>query len=502
MDLKYSTKKYIIVSVLVVCSIFGSMHLQDILSNSSFKLLKQRMDISRSLKFSFLARRIAIIGSSGYIGSRLLHHLQETKDWNVIGYDRIFPGQASYQISTRDLQKFQVVIYLGGLTGRVMCEQNPNNVEQENIIDIYRLAKRMLPSQLLIFASTSAIAEGSGSRLIDEDSSVQSNLFDLYTNSMLRRENTLRNLSLTSNIVPYMIGLRFGTVIGLSKSQRIDLAHMALVCQAFLNSRMKVTHPESNRAFLDMEDLMRAFTTIINHFNNVKRFDIFHLQTFSASISNVANSIAFHTGAYINTFDHPISKDSFGFALNTTKFRTRFNFTFEGNQNKIITRLIEDVPRMCLGRKTRIDNGSTPCVVCGSHEMHTVLDLHSQPLANDFRNETKESLKCERFPLRLVRCPKCHHTQLSYFVDRSYLFSHYLYQSGTSESLKAYFKWLAEKIINENDQINGTVLEIACNDGSQLNQFSKHGWKTIGVDPAKNLAELARKQGHIIYTGF
>ncbi len=46
------------------------------------------------------------------------------------------------------------------------------------------------------------------------------------------------------------------------------------------------------------------------------------------------------------------------------------------------------------------------------------------------------------------------------------------------------------------------MLEVACNDGSQLNQFSKYGWKTVGVDPAKNLAELARKQGHIVYTGF
>ncbi|CAF1324836.1 unnamed protein product [Rotaria sordida] len=360
----------------------------------------------------------------------------------------------------------------------------------------------MLPSQLLVFASTSAIAEGSGSTFLDEDSAVQSHLFDSYVASMLRRENTLRNLSLISNTAPQMVGLRFGTVIGLSQSQRIDLSHMALVCQAFLNGRLDVTHPESNRAFLSMEDLLRAVTVLVEHSKNAKKFDLFHLQSFSASISNVANEIASSTRAHIHVSDHPVNKDKLGFALNTKKFCTTFTFTFKDNQTQVIEELIKDVPRMCLGRQSYLDNDSIPCVVCGSRVMHTILDLNTQPLANDFRNRTEESLKCKRFPLRLVRCPKCYHTQLSYIVDRAYLFSHYLYQSGTSQSLKNYFEWLAQKTISESGKENGTVLEIACNDGSQLNQFSKRGWKTVGVDPANNLVELARKQGHIVYTGF
>ena len=157
---------------------------------------------------------------------------------------------------------------------------------------------------------------------------------------------------------------------------------------------------------------------------------------------------------------------------------------------------------MCLGRQSRLDNDSIPCVVCGSRTMYTVLDLHNQPLANDFNMKIEDSLKSKRFPLRLVRCPICHHTQLSHIVDRKYLFSHYLYQSGTSKSLKSYFAWLAEKVINETEIRNGTVLEIACNDGSQLNEFLKRGWKTVGVDPAKNLVDIARKSGHTVYTGF
>ena len=452
--------------------------------------------------FSSSRFRIAIIGSAGYIGSRLMNHLPEEKNWTVIGYDRIFPGQASYEISMKDLQSFQVVIYLGGLTGRAMCRDYPNGVDRENIDDIHRLAKRMLPFQLLIFASTSAIAEGSGSVPVDEDFPVQSSLLDSYASSLFRREQTLRHLASTFTAAPRMIGLRFGTVVGLSPSQRTDLSPMAFVCQAFLTGRLHVTHPESNRAFLSMEDLMRAVTVMIKRFKHAKRFDIFHLQSLSVSISKLANCIARLTGAHIDALDHAVHQDSHGFSLNNTKFRNTFDFTFEDDLDKLLSILIANVPQMCPGRESRLDNDSIPCVVCGSRDMHTVLDLHQQPLANHFETNRKDAIQSKRFPLRLVRCPVCHHTQLSYIVDRKYFSSQHSYQNGARESLQTDAVWLVRKTMNESTIINGTVLEIACNDGTQLDEFLKRGWKTVGVDVAKNLADIARRHGHIVHTGF
>ena len=494
--------------VLIIVGIVSAIVLICTHSNDEFsRELLHRLNIVHSSSpsiphVSSSLFRIAVIGSSGYIGASLMDYLRRGENWTVVGYDRIFPGQASYEISRRELQRFQVVIYLGGLTGRVMCRDRPTEVDRENIDDIHNLAKRMLRYQLLIFASTSAIVEGSGSVPADENFPAQPNLLDTYANSLLRREEKLRRLSLASSAVPQMIGLRFGTVIGLSPSQRIDLAPMALVCQAFLTGRLRISHPESNRAFLSMEDLMRAVASTMKLRTQSKRFDIFHLQSFQGSISNMANAIASLTGAHVDASDHLVDQDSPGFSLNNTKFRTTFDFVFKDELNQVILRLISDVPRMCLGRQSRLDNGSVPCVVCGSRVMHTVLNLHNQPLANDFQTNKENSIKSKRFPLRLVRCPVCHHTQLSYIVDREYLFSHYLYQSGTSNSLKSYFAWLATKTINESGIINGTVLEIACNDGSQLNEFRKRGWKTVGVDPAKNLADIAKAKGHVIFTGF
>lgn len=492
----------LLATVTILCILIGFKIYRALLNGISDNIHLSNTNSSFSQRFSSTSFNIAIIGSAGYIGSRLLHHLQQEANWHVVGYDRIFPGGASHEIPDEDLRMYRVIIYLGGLSDFVMCRNRLEDITRENVDDIYNLAKRMLPFQRLIFASTAEIAEGSGSIPLDENSPVQSHRFDAFVASMMRREDILGKLTVESDAAPQIIGLRLGIVIGLSYSQRNDLAHMAFVCEAFQGGVLHITHPEASRALLCMEDLLRAVIVVIKRPKSAKRFDLFNLQSFSASISNIANTVAFYSGAHIHISDHSVLDDSAGFSLNTTKFQTTYDFSFKGDQDKIISRLISNISQLYLGRQSRSDNDSVPCVVCGSRIMHTVLDLHTQPLANDFRKQKDEAIHCERFPLRLVRCPKCYHTQLSYIVDRAYLFSHYVYQSGTSPSLEAYFEWVAEKVIHESGKANGTVLELASNDGSQLNQFAKRGWKTIGVDPANNLAELARANGHSVYVGF
>ncbi|CAF1212132.1 unnamed protein product [Adineta ricciae] len=453
-------------------------------------------------KVSTMSPNIAIIGSSGFIGSRLLQHLQEKEKWNVVGYDRVLPQQVSHETLTKHLQKFEIVIYLAGLSDRSMDHERPNDIELENVKEVSNFAQRMSSSQLLIFASTAEIAEGYRLDDMHETSRVQTDLLDAYVASIYHREQVLQKLSAESMSMPRIIGLRLGTVVGLSRSQRIDHGHMKYICQAFLGGKLEIVHPKSHQSFLGMEDLLRAIAVIVQKRHISKRFDLFNLQSFSTSVAKMANSIALASGAYTQMLINSSGRINNGFSLNTTKFRSTYHFVFNDNQEQIISELIDDVPRLCAGRQSRIDRESVPCVVCGSREMHTVLDLRTQPLANDFRIKQNEALRCKRFPLRLVRCPVCQHAQLSYIVDRSYLFSHYLYQSGTSKSIETYFSWLAEKIIAESKKTNGTVLEIASNDGSQLTQFALRGWNTVGVDPAKNLAELARAKGHTVYVGF
>ena len=125
----------------------------------------------------------------------------------------------------------------------------------------------------------------------------------------------------------------------------------------------------------------------------------------------------------------------------------------------------------------------TECVACGGSDLATVLNLGRQPLANNF---TATPTWQETFPLVLKQCASCTHLQLSVSVDPTVLFRRYIYRSGTSTTLREYSVQFAKTLTDQHG--TGTVLDVACNDGTQLDALRQHGWATFGVDPAENLA--------------
>lgn len=124
---------------------------------------------------------------------------------------------------------------------------------------------------------------------------------------------------------------------------------------------------------------------------------------------------------------------------------------------------------------------SSTCLACGASSPVLCLDLGHQPLANEFKNSETEPE--EIYPLAVVRCEKCDHLQLDYFIDPDLMFKNYLYVSGTSDVYREYLKWFACKVGRAGDR----VLDIGCNDGTQLDMFKESGCETWGVDPAENL---------------
>jgi SAM-dependent methyltransferase len=135
------------------------------------------------------------------------------------------------------------------------------------------------------------------------------------------------------------------------------------------------------------------------------------------------------------------------------------------------------------------------CLCCGSERLKLVLDLNEQPLANSFKKTAEEAEPT--FPLCLNICEDCTHLQLSHAVNPDLLFKNYLYVSGTSQTLRDYFDWFAKETLTYAPDAE-TVLDIACNDGSQLNSFKALGLKTFGVDPAENLHPLSNANHEVV----
>ena len=124
------------------------------------------------------------------------------------------------------------------------------------------------------------------------------------------------------------------------------------------------------------------------------------------------------------------------------------------------------------------------CLACGKDNMQTALDLGMQPLANSYKSSADQHE--DTFPLAVNVCKNCFHLQLSHTVDPAVIYKNYLYASGTSKTLAEYSDWFANFCIEYMPEAN-TVLDIGCNDGTQLNSFKQKNLITFGIDPAENL---------------
>ena len=133
------------------------------------------------------------------------------------------------------------------------------------------------------------------------------------------------------------------------------------------------------------------------------------------------------------------------------------------------------------------------CIACGSNHLKPLLDLGIQPLANSFVKTDNEPEAV--YPLATNVCADCFHVQLTHKVNPDFLFKNYLYVSGTAKTQLEYFDWFA-KFVVENGKPN-TILDIGCNDGSQLDAFKRYGVLTFGVDPAENLHLISSKNHHV-----
>jgi SAM-dependent methyltransferase len=146
---------------------------------------------------------------------------------------------------------------------------------------------------------------------------------------------------------------------------------------------------------------------------------------------------------------------------------------------------------------------STRCIVCRQEAVEEFLDLGETALANKFRTAAELHEPEPRFPLEVGFCRSCGHVQLMRFVPPDAMFEDYLYVSAASDTLKAHLHDLSDVVVSrERLGRDDLVVDIGCNDGTLLGGFARHGVRTLGVDPAKNLAALAGMNGTERFVGF
>jgi nucleoside-diphosphate-sugar epimerase/SAM-dependent methyltransferase/quercetin dioxygenase-like cupin family protein len=126
--------------------------------------------------------------------------------------------------------------------------------------------------------------------------------------------------------------------------------------------------------------------------------------------------------------------------------------------------------------------------------LRPVISLGMSPLANNLLDSLDQP--DELYPLEMMYCPESHNCQLSYVVPAEKMFDHYLYVSSTAKSFRDHFEQAAEQYIKEfNLNENSLVVDIGSNDGIALVPLKDKGVKVLGIEPAKNVAEIAWEKG-------
>jgi SAM-dependent methyltransferase len=136
------------------------------------------------------------------------------------------------------------------------------------------------------------------------------------------------------------------------------------------------------------------------------------------------------------------------------------------------------------------------CRSCGRPGPDVVFDLGRTPLANALLTAEELSGPEPTFPLAVAFCPDCSLVQLTESVPPEMLFREYVYFSSNSDEMLRHCRDLASELVRDRRLTpRNLVVEAASNDGYLLQYYRQAGIRVLGIEPARNIAAVARDRG-------
>lgn len=136
------------------------------------------------------------------------------------------------------------------------------------------------------------------------------------------------------------------------------------------------------------------------------------------------------------------------------------------------------------------------CRVCHSQRLEQFLDLGDQPHCDSLLRPEDLAHPEPFYPLQVCFCHECTAVQINYTVPKETMFGEYIYVSGTTQTLRTHFQNSTDRLVARLDlKPNDLVVDIGSNDGTWLACYKKYGLRAVGIDGARNLAEMANQRG-------
>ena len=125
-----------------------------------------------------------------------------------------------------------------------------------------------------------------------------------------------------------------------------------------------------------------------------------------------------------------------------------------------------------------------------------MLSLGRMPLANRLLSHEQLDEPEPACPLDLVFCANCALVQITETVSPEQLFGEYLYFSSFSDTVLQNARSIAECLVTERGlDRHSLVVEIASNDGYLLRNYQRLEIPVLGIEPARNIAQVAQELG-------
>jgi SAM-dependent methyltransferase len=135
------------------------------------------------------------------------------------------------------------------------------------------------------------------------------------------------------------------------------------------------------------------------------------------------------------------------------------------------------------------------CRSCGRDGLQTLLDMGYTPLANALLESAQLRQPEPVFPLVLVFCSHCALVQILATISPENLYTEYLYFSSFADTMLRHAQDLCNQlVISRRLGANSLVVEAASNDGYLLQNYQAIGIPVLGIEPARNIAEFARRE--------
>lgn len=142
------------------------------------------------------------------------------------------------------------------------------------------------------------------------------------------------------------------------------------------------------------------------------------------------------------------------------------------------------------------------CLIC-RNEFSPFVDFGKMPIANAFSD--KKGLENEYFfQMRVGFCENCNMVQLLEQPDREKMFhdSYAFFSSTSNYMIKHFSKFANEVTLLQSLGKKSFVVEIGSNDGIMLQNFKRDNIPCIGIEPSRNVAEVAKDKGIEVMTEF